>query len=58
MVQKKPYIEHMNEFQPFACSDFLIPLLTKLCPDEEKLDRYNDDEFLFFCVKTYFDGYK
>ncbi|CAM9437381.1 unnamed protein product, partial [Scytosiphon promiscuus] len=40
MVQMRPYAEQMVEFRPFACSDFVIPLLTKLCPPEEKMDRW------------------
>lgn len=39
MVQARPYAERMAEFRPFACSDFVVPLLTKLCPPDEKMDR-------------------
>ena len=39
MVQRRPYAERMPEFRPFACSDFIIPMLTKLCPPGEKMDR-------------------
>lgn len=40
MVQARPYAERVTEFRPFACSDFIIPMLTKLCPPGEKMDRY------------------
>lgn len=40
MVNTRPYAEQMAEFRPFACSDFVLPLLTKLCPPEEKMDRW------------------
>lgn len=40
MVQTRPYAERVAEFRPFACSDFIIPMLTKLCPPGEKMDRY------------------
>jgi len=39
MVQKRPYAERMVEFRPFACSDFVVPMLTRLCPSGEKMDR-------------------
>lgn len=42
MVQKKPYVERLREFRPFACSDFIIPMLTKLCPEGDKVDRLDD----------------
>ncbi|CAB1107553.1 unnamed protein product [Ectocarpus sp. CCAP 1310/34] len=38
MVQARPYVERVVEFRPFACSDFIIPVLTKLCPPGEKMD--------------------
>eukprot|EP00903_Cladosiphon_okamuranus_P015163 g14021.t1 len=40
MVQRRPYAERAVEFRPFACSDFIIPMLTKLCPQGEKMDRW------------------
>ncbi|CAM9711880.1 unnamed protein product [Ectocarpus sp. 12 AP-2014] len=40
MVQVRPYAERVAEFRPFACSDFIIPMLTKLCPPGEKMDRW------------------
>lgn len=40
MTQKKPYTERLREFKPFACSDFVIPLLDRLCPAGDKLDRW------------------
>ena len=40
MVQKKPYEERLGEFRPFTCSDFIIPMLAKLCPEDDKVDRY------------------
>ncbi|CAM9972058.1 unnamed protein product [Ectocarpus fasciculatus] len=40
MVQMRPYAERVAEFRPFACSDFIIPMLTKLCPPGEKMDRW------------------
>lgn len=40
MVQRRPYVERMVEFRPFACSDFIIPMLGRLCPPGEKLDRF------------------
>eukprot|EP00752_Nemacystus_decipiens_P002503 g2352.t1 len=39
MVQSRPYAERAAEFRPFACSDFVIPVLTRLCPQGEKMDR-------------------
>ncbi|CAN0028454.1 unnamed protein product [Ectocarpus sp. 6 AP-2014] len=40
MVQARPYAERVAEFRPFACSDFIIPMFTKLCPPGEKMDRW------------------
>ncbi|CAM9522925.1 unnamed protein product [Ectocarpus sp. 8 AP-2014] len=40
MVQARPYAERVAGFRPFACSDFIIPILTKLCPPGEKMDRW------------------
>ncbi|CAM9880347.1 unnamed protein product, partial [Discosporangium mesarthrocarpum] len=40
MVQPKPYSEVAHEFKPFSCSDFMVPMLIRLCPKGEKLDRW------------------
>lgn len=47
MVQKKPYEERLGEFRPFTCSDFIIPMLAKLCPEDDKVDRYCSCTFVF-----------
>ncbi|CAM9759835.1 unnamed protein product [Choristocarpus tenellus] len=39
MVKSKPYKETLQEFKPFVCSDFVVPMLVRLCPPGEKLDQ-------------------
>lgn len=48
MVNRRPYAERMVQFRPFACSDFIIPMLGRLCPPEDKMDRFVREQPAFF----------
>lgn len=39
MVESSPYAERIREYRPFICSNFILPVLVRICPRGEKLDR-------------------